>query len=228
MFSDWRDAGVIASGALRSALLGAFRFSRRLAALVLALHLAPAVAAPTNGAPPSASAHTVEDSMAQRAKACTGCHGPQGRSRPDGYIPRLAGKPAGYLHEQLTAFQQGRRRHEGMARMLEPLGDEMLWALAGHFEALEVPYPAPVALPLSPAEARRAEQLVRQGDPARQLPACADCHGAALAGRSRDVAQFRGGRQRIEPAIAAQASQLPDGTGSLDRHPFQIYQRRPA
>ena len=46
--------------------------------------------------------------MAQRAKACTGCHGPQGRSRPDGYIPRLAGKPAGYLHEQLTAFQPGR------------------------------------------------------------------------------------------------------------------------
>ena len=182
MFSDWRDAGVIASGALRSAVLGAFRFSRRLAALVLALHLAPAVAAPTNGTPPSASAHTVQDSMAQRAKACTGCHGPQGRSRPDGYIPRLAGKPAGYLHEQLTAFQQGRRRHDGMARMLEPLGDEMLWALARHFEALEVPYPSPVALPLSPAEARRAEQLVRQGDPARQLPACADCHGAALAG----------------------------------------------
>ena len=120
--------------------------------------------------------------MAQRAKACTGCHGPQGRSRPDGYIPRLAGKPAGYLHEQLTAFQQGRRRHDGMARMLEPLGDEMLWALAEHFEALEVPYPAPVALPLSPAEAKRAEQLIRQGDPSRQLPACADCHGKALAG----------------------------------------------
>jgi cytochrome c553 len=129
-----------------------------------------------------AAAQPVEDSMAQRAKACTGCHGPQGRSRPDGYIPRLAGKPAGYLHEQLTAFQQGRRRHDGMARMLEPLSDDMLWALAGHFEGLEVPYPAPVALPLSPAEARRAEQLVRQGDPARQLPACAACHGTALAG----------------------------------------------
>ncbi|MFM8768789.1 MAG: c-type cytochrome [Rubrivivax sp.] len=129
------------------------------------------------------AAQPAEDSMAQRAKACTGCHGPQGRSRPDGYIPRLAGKPAGYLHEQLSAFQQSRRRrHDGMARMLEPLGDEMLWALAGHFEALQVPYPAPVALPLSPAEAKRAEQLVRQGDPSRQLPACADCHGAALAG----------------------------------------------
>ncbi len=128
------------------------------------------------------SAQPVEDSMAQRAKACTGCHGPQGRSRPDGYVPRLAGKPAGYLHEQLTAFQQGRRRHEGMARMLEPLDDPMLQALAGHFASLELPYPAPTALPLTPAEARRAEQLVRQGDPARELPACAACHGAALAG----------------------------------------------
>lgn len=137
--------------------------------------------------PALSAAQPVEDSMAQRAKACTGCHGPQGRSRPDGYIPRLAGKPAGYLHEQLIAFQQGRRRHDGMARMLEPLGDEMLWALAGHFGALQVPYPAPVALPLSPAEAKRAEQLVRQGDPSRQLPACADCHGKALAGVAPDV-----------------------------------------
>lgn len=173
--------------AMRAAALGALRFSLKLATVLLALHLAPvvaapALAAPADRAPPSAQAHTVEDSMAQRAKACTGCHGPQGRSRPDGYIPRLAGKPAGYLHEQLSAFQQGRRRHDGMAKMLEPLGDDMLWALAWHFEALEVPYPAPVALPLSPAEARRAEQLVRQGDPSRQLPACADCHGKALAG----------------------------------------------
>ena len=120
--------------------------------------------------------------MAQRAKACTGCHGPQGRSRPDGYVPRLAGKPAGYLHEQLSAFQEGRRRHEGMARMLEHLSDDMLRALADHFASLELPYPAPVAVPLAPDQARRAEQLVRQGDPALGLPACAACHGAALAG----------------------------------------------
>jgi cytochrome c553 len=120
--------------------------------------------------------------MAQRAKACTGCHGPQGRSRPDGYVPRLAGKPAGYLHEQLSAFQEGRRRHEGMARMLEHLNDDMLRALAEHFASPELPDPSPVAMPLSPVEARRAEQLVRKGDPARGLPACAACHGTGLAG----------------------------------------------
>ena len=33
------------------------------------------------------------DTPAQRARACTVCHGDQGRSGPDGYVPRLAGKP---------------------------------------------------------------------------------------------------------------------------------------
>ena len=176
------DAKHWAGGAWRNDVLSAFKLTLMLGSIVMALHLTTALGSPAARAPSGGAQPRGEESMAQRALACTGCHGPQGRSRPDGYIPRLAGKPAGYLHEQLTAFQQGRRRHDGMARMLEPLGDEMLWALAVHFEALEVPYPAPLALPLSPAEARRAEQLVRQGDPARQLPACAACHGTALAG----------------------------------------------
>jgi cytochrome c553 len=38
-----------------------------------------------------------KDSMTQRTLACTACHGEQGRAGPDGYYPRLAGKPAGYL-----------------------------------------------------------------------------------------------------------------------------------
>jgi cytochrome c553 len=66
--------------------------------------------------------------------------------------------------------------------MLEHLSDDMLQSLAGHFASLEVPYATPVAVPLTPTEARRAEQLVRQGDRARGLPACAACHGPALAG----------------------------------------------
>ena len=28
--------------------------------------------------------------------ACTTCHGKEGRAGPDGYYPRIAGKPAGY------------------------------------------------------------------------------------------------------------------------------------
>ena len=46
---------------------------------------------------PALAAAPFEDSIAQRTMACTACHGPQGRAAPDGYYPRLAGKPVGYL-----------------------------------------------------------------------------------------------------------------------------------
>ncbi len=131
---------------------------------------------------PSAAPLQVPDTMAQRAQACTGCHGPQGRSRPDGYVPRLAGKPEGYLRAQLGAFRDLRRRHEGMARLLENLDDAMLDALAHHFATLEAPYPPPLPLALGAGDARRAEELVRQGDARLGVPACVACHGELLTG----------------------------------------------
>lgn len=129
-----------------------------------------------------AAVAAVPDTMEQRAKACTGCHGLQGQSRPDGYVPRLAGKPAGYLFVQLQAFRDGQRPHAAMARLLEHLDDAMLQELATHFASLTVPYPAPVTPLPAPDRARKAEALVRQGDAARDIPACATCHGESLTG----------------------------------------------
>ena len=61
------------------------------------------------GAQSTLAAPKVEDSMAQRVLACTGCHGAQGRAASDGYYPRIAGKPAAYLYNQLLSFRDGRR-----------------------------------------------------------------------------------------------------------------------
>lgn len=124
----------------------------------------------------------VPDTMAQRALACTGCHGPQGRSSPQGYVPRIAGKPEGYLYQQLLAFRDGRRPHEAMARLLAPLTDDYLLTLAKHFASLEVPYLPVAQRPATPASLQLGQRLVQQGDPARQLPACVACHGSALMG----------------------------------------------
>lgn len=135
----------------------------------------------------AAAAAAVPDTMAQRAKACTGCHGPQGGASAEGYVPRLAGKPAGYLYAQLLAFREGRRPHETMARLLETLDDALLRELAAHFAAQALPYPAPATLPLPEAARRSAERLLREGDAARGLPACAGCHGAALTGIAPQV-----------------------------------------
>jgi cytochrome c553 len=123
-----------------------------------------------------------EDTMAQRVLACTACHGAQGRAAPDGYYPRIAGKPAGYLYNQLVHFRAGRRSYRLMTQMVDPLSDSYLREMAEHFAALDLPYPAPSPVSVTPEELRRGEQLALRGDADRQVPACVKCHGAALTG----------------------------------------------
>ena len=84
--------------------------------------------------------------MAQRMLACTGCHGPEGRAAADGYYPRIAGKPAGYLFNQLVNFRDGRRAYALMTNLLAPLDDAYLREIAAHFAGLDLPYPAPAPL----------------------------------------------------------------------------------
>jgi cytochrome c553 len=124
-----------------------------------------------------------EDSIAQRMQACTGCHGAQGRAGPDGYYPRIAGKPAGYLYNQLLNFRDGRRQYAIMTNLLDPLSDDYLKEIATYFSSLDLPYPPP-APPGTPTAAilERGKQLVREGDATRQIPACVQCHGQAMTG----------------------------------------------
>lgn len=133
----------------------------------------------------AARAHAAgpQDGMAQRTLACTACHGKEGRAGPDGYYPRIAGKPAGYLYNQLLNFRDGRRHYGLMARLLDPLSDDYLMQIARHFAALDLPYPPPApAATTKPDELKRGRQLALKGDKAAKLPACAECHGRALTG----------------------------------------------
>src|SRR5687768_12169941 len=129
-----------------------------------------------------AAPKSFQDSMAQRTLACTSCHGKEGRAAPDGYYPRIAGKPAGYLYNQLLNFRDGRRHYNPMTRLLDPLSDDYLHEIARYFAALDLPYPPPAPSRLSPVELSRGEVLALKGDATRQLPACAQCHGRALTG----------------------------------------------
>ncbi len=125
--------------------------------------------------------------MAQRVLACTGCHGAEGRATADGYFPRIAGKPTGYLYNQLLNFRDGRRQYPLMSELLQPLSDDYLREMAEHFSALNLPYPASPRSTANPALLAKGEQLVRRGDPARSIPACAGCHGDQLMGVSPSI-----------------------------------------
>ena len=150
---------------------------------------APGADAPMAAASPSAvasaplsTAPVAAASMASRVLACTACHGKQGRATQEGYFPRIAGKPAGYLANQLLNFRDGRRSYPQMGYLIEHLTDDYLREMAAYFAAQDVPYPPPPA-PQAPAAAlERGRLLVHQGDSARRIPACVSCHGAAMTG----------------------------------------------
>jgi cytochrome c553 len=120
--------------------------------------------------------------MAQRAQACTGCHGKEGRATNAGYFPRIAGKPAGYLYNQLLNFREKRRHNPAMTSLIENLSDAYLRELAEYFAALDPPYPSAQTTGAKPAEMERGESLIRHGDATKKIPACDQCHGASLTG----------------------------------------------
>jgi cytochrome c553 len=141
---------------------------------LLCLALAPGALRARQSAPP--------DRMAERVAACVACHGKEGRATSDGYFPRIAGKPAGYLYQQLINFRDGRRQSPMMGYMVAPLSPAYLKDIADHFAAQHPPYPAPQTATLPAAVLARARTLVMQGDRARNIPACIACHGQRLTG----------------------------------------------
>lgn len=134
----------------------------------------------------------LQDSIAQRAVACAACHGKEGRATRDGYFPRIAGKPADYLYNQLINFREGRRQYPLMTYMVAHLSDDYLKEMAQYFSALHLPYPPPQT-PAAPSHVlERGRALVMNGDPARRIPACAACHGEQLTGVSPSIPSLVG------------------------------------
>jgi len=88
----------------------------------------------------------VPDTLEQRVLACAICHGKQGEGiQKNEYYPRLAGKPAGYLYNQLVNFRERRRDVPIMTYMVAYLSDPYLREMAEYYANLHPPYPAPAA-----------------------------------------------------------------------------------
>ena len=151
------------------------------------------------------------DTMAARVLACAPCHGPLGEGTGADYFPRLSGKPAVYLYNQLIAFRDGRRRYPPMNYLLGYLPDAYLGAMADFFAAQHSPLPPPATPIASKDVLALGQSLIAHGDPARGIPACAGCHGPAFTGMEPGIPGLLGLRPNY---ISAQLGAWRYGTRS--------------
>ncbi|QGZ39482.1 cytochrome c [Pseudoduganella flava] len=101
------------------------------------------------------------------AMRCTMCHGARGMS-PAG-TPHLAGQVAAATYKQLRDYKSGHRQSAIMRPLVEELSDQDMRDLAAYYAYLPRER-------LSDPVDQATPRLVRNGDPVRNVGACASCH----------------------------------------------------
>jgi cytochrome c553 len=140
---------------------------------------APASAATPGDATPS---FKQLDSIDARVQGCVTCHGHSGEGTASGYFPRIAGKPSGYLYNQLAAFRDGTRKYPPMNYLVATLPDAYLREIADHFAQERPPFGTPQGPASDASVLLRGKTLATVGDAVTGVPACVACHGAGLTG----------------------------------------------
>lgn len=147
-----------------------------LALLIAAASLAVGCANPMrsrNLADPNVSATT----LAQQV--CSNCHGLTGNATSPNF-PNLAGQVEAYFIAQVNGFRSHGRRDpagfEYMWGLSRSLTDDQIGGLAAYFAA-QTPLRQPVAGTASQVQAGKT--IFENGVSAKNIPACATCHGAA-------------------------------------------------
>ncbi|MEJ0037121.1 MAG: c-type cytochrome [Gammaproteobacteria bacterium] len=130
------------------------------------------------------------DVGATKAAVCGACHGVGGNSQNPEW-PNLAGQSPAYIDEQLHLFKTEVRVNPVMKPIIDTVDEQDFKNLAVYFAAQ-----TPAGLEADPSYWKAGEKLYRKGDPARQIPACAACHGPL--GRGNLAAAY--------PALRAQHS----------------------
>jgi len=161
------------------------RFSVKLTAMMLMTGLClagiaaaedTALAAAVEASAPAGAGSV--DAGSSKSAVCTACHGPSGNSANPEW-PNLAGQNAAYLREQLEMFKAKKRNNPIMQPIIEPLTEQDFADLAAYFAAQ-----TPSGLEADPSYWKAGEALYKNGDAARNIPACSACHGPAGQGNS--------------------------------------------
>ena len=129
------------------------------------------------------AAQAVEDqALMQRGEEqvmgkCFLCHGATGDSSSPLY-PKLAGQNEAYLLKQLRNFKSGERESNDMRKIVADMDDNDMRAAAHYFSHQE-----PSRGKSAYGEMRAVgEQIYKQGNAAKGLRPCRECHGETGAG----------------------------------------------
>ncbi len=108
---------------------------------------------------------------------CFLCHGATGDSSSPLY-PKLAGQNSEYMLKQLRNFRRGERESSDMRKVVADMDENDMQSVAFFFSRQQ-----PSRGNSAYAEMRAlGEKLFSQGDPARGLKPCRECHGDNGAG----------------------------------------------
>jgi cytochrome c553 len=115
---------------------------------------------------------------ANGALSCIACHGQQGEGNAEAGYPYLAGLPADYIENQLTAFSNGNRMSAIMKPVASNLTQQDIVAVAEYYAGLQNSKLTGSVRTTAPENYSTGAALALNGKWAAGVPACFKCHGA--------------------------------------------------
>lgn len=107
--------------------------------------------------------------VSEKAAVCVGCHGEAGKGVTP-VFPKLAGQNVKYLSAQLRSFKDQTRSVPAMNAVAATLSEADISELSAYFAAQK-------SQPESGEVPSKGEAIYRAGIAAKEVPACAACHG---------------------------------------------------
>jgi cytochrome c553 len=165
----------------------------------------------------------VAQSIAEKAEACAGCHGQDGKPI-DKTIPVIWGQQLGYIYIQLRDFKRGDRKNEIMQPIASSFEKDDMLAIAEYFS--KKPWPD-LGQPRSPKD------ISERALSANRSVGCTGCHldqfqgdGTVprLAGQSREyltktIADFRTRARGNNPGMSdLMLATTPDDLAALEEY----------
>jgi len=213
-FAGFQPAALGAAAVLIFALAAGTAMAQDAAKSTAAPAAAATAAQPAAAAPAAeAAAAKPGDASAGQAKAaaCGACHGMDGNSTDPQY-PKLAGQSEQYIVHQLENFKSGRRQNPIMLGMATPLSQQDMHDIGAYFASK-------TALPgvADQALVEHGQQLFREGDTKRGIPACMACH--SIDGRGNPGAMYPQLQSQHAQYVQATLKAWHDGTSwGTDAH----------